>query len=97
MAVEVVVPDREPIAELEIVSNSAERPDAKPYTVRLDIDRERVRQAGSDARLVRGTTPTTATTDVRTRPALRLEAVADTGSSDGGRRSTEARTRKALP
>lgn len=52
--VEVVVPDREPVAELEIVSNSADRPDAEPYAVRLDIDRERVREVGSDAPPVEG-------------------------------------------
>ena len=47
--IEVLVPDREPVAELEIVSNATDRPDGiEPYTARLTIDRERIRQPGSD-------------------------------------------------
>lgn len=47
--IEVIVPDRDPVAALEIVSNATDRPDGiKPYTARLTIDRERIRQPGSD-------------------------------------------------
>lgn len=46
--IEVVVPDGEPVTELEIVSNSADRPDTEPYSVRLEIDRRRVREPGSE-------------------------------------------------
>lgn len=47
--IEVLVPDRDPVAELEIVSNGTDRPDRiEPYTAHLTIDRERIRQPGSD-------------------------------------------------
>jgi hypothetical protein len=47
--IEVLVPDRDPVAELEIVSNATDRPDdIKPYTARLTVDRKRIRQLGSD-------------------------------------------------
>ena len=47
--IEVLVPDRDRVAELEIVSNATDRPDGlEPYTARLTIDRERIREPGSD-------------------------------------------------
>src|SRR5829696_9209911 len=53
--IEVVVPDREPVAELEIVSKPGVGPAGiEPYTVRLAIDRHRVRVVGSDVPPARG-------------------------------------------
>lgn len=48
--IEVLVPDRAPVTELEIISNPAYRPEGiEPYTARLSLDRERIRQPGSEA------------------------------------------------
>jgi hypothetical protein len=53
--IEILVPDRHPVAELEIVSNATDRPDGiKPYTARLAIDRERIRQPGSNEPAAKG-------------------------------------------
>jgi len=47
--IEVLVPDRDPVAELEIVSKPAGRQEGiEPYTARLEIDRDDIRQAGSN-------------------------------------------------
>lgn len=45
--IEVLLPDRDAVAAIEIVSNATDRSDQiKPYRTRLAIDRTRVRQPG---------------------------------------------------